>query len=70
MRFEIIARVNTRSVSYSRTSILVALSAMKLTWEQKGQIIHTQVPQERVAELEYNLQLVDRGVVYRKVVES
>jgi hypothetical protein len=66
MVFKILARMNTRSVSYSRSSILRVLSGLRLSYRQEGGVLIIEdVPQAVRPELERQLQQVDRGVAYR-----
>jgi hypothetical protein len=60
-KFSIISRMNTRSCSYSKRSILAAVAAAGLTAVQEGVILHVEVPDvDHRRELERQLQLVDR----------
>jgi hypothetical protein len=64
--FKVIHRMNTRSTSYSKRSILTAIEKAGLTATQDGMILTVTAPSiESRRELERQLQMVDRGVVYR-----
>lgn len=65
-KFTIVHRMNTRSCSYSKKSILAVLEKLQLEYVQSGILLTVQVPTlELRRELEYGLQNVDRGVAYQ-----
>jgi hypothetical protein len=72
-KFQIISRMNTRSVSYSKKSVIAAIEACGLTWRQSDpdkMILHVEVPSlEQRKELERQLQLIDRNVAYRIITQ-
>lgn len=57
--------MNTRSTSYTKKSVVAVLNNLGLEYIQKGMILTVVVPQEIRAELERQLQLIDRNVYYR-----
>lgn len=63
--FTIVSRMNTRSTSYSRRSIIAAVTKAGLTAVQTGILLHVDVPTlEARKRLEYELQQVDKDVAY------
>lgn len=68
MRFDIISRMNTRSTSYTKRSVIAVLSNLNLVHAQEGIVLKVEVPSEVAPELERQLQLIDRNIAYRKVL--
>lgn len=65
MIFEIIHRMNTRSTSYTKKSVVAVLNTLNLQYTQKGIFFIVEVPTETRSELERLLQQIDRNVYYR-----
>jgi hypothetical protein len=63
--FKIISRMNTRSVSYNKSSVLRAIEKAGLTFVQDKIILTVVAPSlEDRRRLEYELMQVDRDVAY------
>jgi hypothetical protein len=65
-QFTIVSRMNTRSTSYSKRSIVAAIEKAGLTFVQEKIMLRVDVPTlEARRRLEYELQQVDKDVAYR-----
>jgi hypothetical protein len=68
--FTIVSRMNTRSTSYSKRSILAAIHTAGLQATQSGSMLTVHVPTlEARRALEHQLQLVDRNVAYHVAID-